>query len=201
VVKNYYIILVNLTVPAQTLKELIEYSKGPREPVHYGSGGIGNSQHLLGELLNARTGSKFVHVPYKGLPIAPLLGNEIQLVFASPITVMSHIRGGRLRPIAITSGKRWNALPDVPTAGETIPGFVYEPGWHGIFAPAKTPRAIVTRLQVEVTKALNVPKMREYLENGGNEPVGSTAEEFRRFLVNDLKNVSEFMRIAGVKPE
>lgn len=188
-------------MPAQTLKELLELAKNARDPVRYGSGGIGNSQHLLGELLNARTGSKFMHIPYKGLPIVPLLANEIQLVFASPITVMQHIKGGRLRAIAVTAAKRWHALPEVPTAGETIPGFVYEPGWHGIFSPARPPRAIVTRWQNEVIKALKVPKLREYFENGGNEPVGSTAEEFRRFLEVDLKSVAENLRLAGVKPE
>ena len=119
VVKNYYIVLVNLNVPAQTFRELLDLAKNARDPVRYGSGGIGNSQHLLGELLNARTGSKFMHVPYKGLPIAPLLANEIQLVFASPITVMPHIRGGRLRALAITSAKRWSAATsysNAPTA-------------------------------------------------------------------------------------
>jgi tripartite-type tricarboxylate transporter receptor subunit TctC len=196
-----YLVLVNAQVPVQTFKELIELSKTAREPLRYGSGGIGNSQHLLGELINARTGTKFVHIPYKGLPITPLLANEIQVAFAAPTTVMQHIKAGRLRALAVTSPKRWSGLPDVPTTAEIIPGFVYEAAWHGIFAPAKTPRAIVLRMQSEVAKAIRVPKLRELLEAGGYVPLADTPEEFRRFLEGELKASREYMRIANVKPE
>ena len=196
-----YLVLVNAQVPAQTFKELIELSKNSREPLRYGSGGIGNSQHLLGELFNARAGTKFVHIPYKGLPIAPLLANEIQIAFAAPTTVMQHIKAGRLRALAVTSAKRWSGLPEVPATSEVIPGFVYEAAWHGIFAPAKTPRAIVLRWQSEVAKAIKVPKFRDLLENGGYVPLASSPEEFRRFLEGELKASREYMRIANVKPE
>ena len=196
-----YLVLVNATVPAQTLKELIELSKTAKDPLRYGSGGIGNAQHLLGELFNARTGSKFVHIPYKGLPIAPLLANEIQIAFAAPTTVMQHIKAGRLRALAVTSPKRWSGLPDLPSTAEIIPGFVYEAAWHGIFAPARTPRAIILQWQEAVAKAIRVPKMRELLENGGYVPVGDTPEEFRKFLEGELKQGREYMRIANVKPE
>ena len=196
-----YLVLVNTTVQAQTFKELIELSKNSREPLRYGSGGIGNAQHLLGELFNARAGTKFVHIPYKGLPITPLLANEIQVAFAAPTTVLQHIKAGRLRALAVTSAKRWSGLPDVPTTGEIIPGFVYEAAWHGIFAPAKTPREIIMRMQNEVAKAIRVPKMHELLESGGYVPLGDTPEEFRYFLEGELKQGREYMRIANVKPE
>ena len=196
-----YLVLVNAQVPVQTFKELIDLSKNSREPLRYGSGGIGNSQHLLGELINARTGTKFVHIPYKGLPITPLLANEIQVAFAAPTTVLQHIKGGRLRALAITSPKRWSGMPDLPTTSEIIPGFVYEAAWHGIFAPAKTPRALLLRWQAEVAKAIRVPKMRELLENGGYVPVGDMPEEFRKFLEGELKQGREYMRIAKVVPE
>jgi len=196
-----YLVLVNATVPAQTFRELIELSKTSRDPLRYGSGGIGNAQHLLGELFNARAGTKFVHIPYKGLPITPLLANEIQVAFAAPTTVLQHIKAGRLRALAVTSPKRWSGLPDVPTTSEVIPGFVYEAAWHGISAPAKTPRSIIMRWQAEVAKAIHVPKMRELLENGGYVLVGDTPEEFRKFLEGELKQGREYMRIANVKPE
>ncbi len=196
-----YLVLIHPSVQAQTFKELIELSKTARDPLRYGTGGIGNSQHLLGELFNARAGTKFVHIPYKGLPIAPLLANEIQIVFAAPTTVMQHIKAGRLRALAVTSAKRWSGLPDVPATSEVIPGFVYEAAWHGIFAPAKTPRAIVLRWQGEVAKAIRVPKFRDLLENGGYVPLASSPEEFRRFLEGELKASREYMRIANVKPE
>ena len=196
-----YLVLVNAQVPAQTFKELIELSKNSREPLRYGSGGIGNSQHLLGELINARTGTKFVHIPYKGLPITPLLANEIQVAFAAPTTVVQHIKAGRLRALAVTSTKRWSGLPDVPTTAEVVPGFIYEAAWHGIFAPARTPRAIVLRMQSEVAKAVRVPKLRELLEAGGYVPLADMPDEFRRFLEGELKASREYMRIANVKPE
>ena len=196
-----YLVLINPQVQAQNLKELIELSKTTHDPLRFGSGGIGNSQHLLGELFNARTGSKFVHIPYKGLPITPLLANEVQIAFAAPTTVMQHIKGGRLRALAITSPKRWNGMPDLPTTSEIIPGFIYEAAWHGIFAPAKTPRALLLRWQAEVAKAIRVPKMRELLENGGYVPVGDMPEEFRKFLEGELKQSREYMRIAKVVPE
>ncbi len=196
-----YLVLVNATVPAQSFKELIELSKTARDPLRYGSGGIGNAQHLLGELFNARAGTKFAHIPYKTLPITPLLANEIQVAFAAPTTVLQHIKAGRLRALAITSPKRWSGLPDLPTTSEIIPGFVYEAAWHGIFTPAKTPRAIVLRWQAEVAKAIRVPKMRDLLEGGGYVPVGDMPEEFRRFLEGELKQGREYMRIANVKPE
>ena len=196
-----YLVLVHPSVPAQNMKELIELSKTARDPLRYGSGGIGNSQHLLGELFNARVGTKFVHIPYKGLPITPLLANEIQIAFAAPTTVLQHIKAGRLRALAITSPKRWALMPDLPTTGESIPGFVYEAAWHGIFAPAKTPRAVVLRWQGEVAKAIKVQKFRDLLENGGYVPLASSPEEFRTFLERELKASREYMRIANVKPE
>jgi len=196
-----YLVMVNNQVPVKTLGDLIEHSKKASEPVRYGSGGIGNSQHLLGTLINAKTGTRFEHVPYKGLPITPLLSNEIQLLFAAPTTMMAHIKSGRLKALAITSAKRWNGLPDVPATAEFIPGFAYEVAWHGMFAPAGTPAAIVNRLQQEVAKALRLPHITRHFENGGYIVVGSTPAEFRRYLADDLKNVREHMRLAGLKPE
>ena len=199
-----YLVLVNAQLPAQSMKELLELSKSAREPVRFGSGGIGNSQHLLGELINARSGARLMHVPYKGFApmITALLGNEVQVAFGAPTTVIQHIKSGRVRVLAITSVKRWSGMPEVPTVAEAgIPGFAFEAAWHGMFAPAATPAAIVARLQQEVAKAIKVPKMRELLEAGGYVPVGDTPAEFRKFLEADLKRVAEYMRIAKVQPE
>lgn len=199
-----YLVLVNPQLPVQSIRDLVELSKRAREPVRFGSGGIGNSQHLLGELINVRAGAKLMHVPYKGFApmITALLGNEVQVAFGAPTTVIQHIRAGRLRVIAYTAAKRWSAMPDVPTVAESgIPGFVFEAAWHGMFAPAATPPAIVSRIQAEVARAIQVPKMRQLLESGGYVPVGNTPGEFRKFLQADLKKVAEYARIANVKPE
>jgi tripartite-type tricarboxylate transporter receptor subunit TctC len=199
-----YLILVGAKVPAQTLKELIELSKISRAPVHFGSSGIGNSQHLLGELINARTGAKFAHVPYKGFALImnAVMGSEIQVAFGAPTTVMQHIKAGRMRAVAYTGVQRYPGLPDVPTAGESgMPGFVYEASWHGIFAPAATPVPVVMRIRDEVAKAVQEPKMREKLELGGHVAVGATPAEFRKFLDKYFKETAEQFRIAKVEPQ
>ncbi len=197
------LILLNAQVPAHTLKELIELSKSARDPLKFGSAGFGNNQHILGELINSRSGSKLLHIPYKGLApmVTGLLSNEVQVAFIAPTVVVQHVKAGRLRAIATTAATRWPGMPEVPTVAETLPGFVYEASWHGMFAPRATPRAIVERLHAEVAKALQIPRMREHLENGGFVPVGSTPAEFRRFLETELRNVREYMRLANVHPE
>ncbi len=198
-----YYIVIHPQVPAQNMKELIEVSRSGRALIHYGSGGVGNSQHLLGELINKRTGTKFVHVPYKGFApvITAVIGNEIQLAFASALTVVQHIKAGRLRAIATSGAKRWSGLPEVPTMSEAgMSGFVYDPAWHAIFAPVATPGAIVARMHGEVVKALASQKMRDTMELGGHTPVASSPAEFRRFLEGYLKEMSVLAKDTGVKP-
>ncbi len=199
-----YLIIVNNQLPAKSVKELVELSKTSRTPVHFGSSGIGNSQHLLGELINSRTGARLVHVPYKGfaLIVNAVLGNEIQVVFGSPTTVIAHIKAGRLRAIAYTGAQRLPSMPDLPTVSESgIPGMVYEASWHGIFAPAATPRPIILRFQSEAAKALHLPKLSQFITDSGHTPIGNTPEEFRKFLVRYLKETAEQLRIAKVEPQ
>lgn len=199
-----YLVLIHPQLPAKNMKELIELSKASRTPVHFGSSGYGNSQHLLGELINARSGAKLAHVPYKGfaLIVTALIGNEVQVAFGAPLTVVPHIKAGRLRAIAYTGGQRWSGMPEVPTVAESgIPGLVYEASWHGIFAPAGTPPAVMSRVQSEFAKVVLSPRMRETLEAGGHVPVASTPTEFRQYLHAYFKETADQMRIANVKAE
>jgi len=199
-----YLVLVNPRVPAQSIRELVELSRTSRTPVHFGSSGVGNSQHLLGELINARAGAKLAHVPYKGFALImnALMGNEIQVAFGAPTTVVPHIKAGRLRALAYTGAQRWSRMPELPTVAESgIPGLVYEASWHGMFAPAATPRAIISRIHTEVAQAVHTPRMREYLEAGGHVGVASTPTEFRRFLQSYFKDTEEQLRIANVTPQ
>jgi tripartite-type tricarboxylate transporter receptor subunit TctC len=195
-------VLVNPDLAAKNVKELIELSKKTR--VHFGSSGHGNSQHLLGELINAKSGAKLVHVPYKGfaLIITAVMANEVQVAFGAPLTVVPHMKSGRLRAIGYTGAHRWSGAPDVPTVAESgVPGLVYEASWHGIFAPAATPAAIISRIQSEFAKVLREPKTQQTLEAGGHVVVGSTPAEFRKYLNEYFKDTAEQMKIAGVKPE
>jgi tripartite-type tricarboxylate transporter receptor subunit TctC len=199
-----YMVLVNPQVPAHSIKELVALSKTSATPLNFGSGGIGNSQHLLGELLNERTGAKLAHVPYKGLApvIAALLGNEIQVAFAAPTTVVQHVKAGRLRAIAYTGVARWPDLPDAPTVAESgVPGFVFDDAWHGLFAPAGTPPATVARMRDAVAAALAQPKIRAFFAQGGYVPVGDTPAEFRTFLDVYLTETRKLAAIAHIEPE
>jgi tripartite-type tricarboxylate transporter receptor subunit TctC len=198
-----YYVVINPQVPAQTFKELIEVSRSGKMQIHYGSGGVGNSQHLLGELINKRAGAKFMHVPYKGFApvITAVIGAEIQLAFASPLTVLPHIKGGRLRAVAVSSGKRSPLLPELPTLSEAgMPGFVYDPAWHGMFAPAGFAPALAARMHSEVVKALASQKVRDTLDLGGQTAIGNSPAEFRRFLEGYLKEMAVLSKETGVKP-
>jgi len=195
-----YIVLVNPQVGVSSIKELVELSK--KRQIAYGSGGIGNSQQFLGEFINLRTGAKLTHVPYKGLAVIlnALMGNEVQVAFASPLTVTEHIRTGRLRPLAYTGESRWPRMPELPTMAEAgVPNCVFEPAGHGIFAPAKTPAAIVNKIQGAVAQSLKNPGLLQYLTKGGYVPVGSTPAEFRRFIEDDLKRIREIAQFAKIE--
>jgi tripartite-type tricarboxylate transporter receptor subunit TctC len=195
-----YLILTNTQTPAKSLKELLDLSK--RQPVHFGSSGQGNSQHLLGELINARTGSKLVHVPYKGfaLIVNAVLGNEIQVLFGAPTTTVQHIKAGRLRALAYTGAKRWSGMPDLPTLSEAgIKGMIYEASWHGIFAPAATPRPVLMKIRDEYRKAVHSPRLTQFFAESGHLAIGSTPEEFRKFVAEYLKDTEEQLRLAKVE--
>lgn len=195
-----YLVLVNPQTGVSTIKELVELSK--KRQVAFGSGGIGNSQHFLGELINIRSGAKLVHVPYKGL--APLLSavmsNEIQVGLATPLTVIQHVKAGRLKPLAYTGDKRWPGMPELPTMADAgVANCVFEPGGHGIYAPAKTPTAVVNQIHAAVVQSLKSPKLLEYLSHGGYVTVGSTPADFRRYLEADLNRISEIARLAKIE--
>ena len=173
---------------AATINELIAASHNGEKELRYGSPGIGTSQNLSGELFNAMTGARLVHIPYRGLgpAVTALLGgDELQVGFIPVSVVTSHIATGKLRLIAITAPARWKSMPEVPTVAESIPGFAFSGGWHGVFAPAKTPPALLAYMQGRVKQALNAPELREYLRTAGYEPLGSSPEEFRKFLRAD----------------
>ncbi len=199
-----YLVLVHPSVAAKSMRELVDLGKSGKARLHYGSGGHGNSQHFVGELLNIMSGASLVHVPYKGFAplIIALMGNEIQVAFGAPVTVLKHVQDGRLRALAYTGEKRWSAMPNLPTVSEAgVPGFWFEPAGHGIFAPKGTPRPIILKFQQTVAKVVKSPKLLAYFDAGGYVTVGSTPEEFRKFLAEDLQKMREIARKANIKPQ
>ncbi len=199
-----YLLLVHPSVSATSIKELIALAKSKDKPLAYGTPGVGNTLHLATELFNARSGMNMLHVPYKGVApaLTALLGGEIQLMIVQPPAGVAQVKAGKLRALGFTGAKRWDGMPDVPTISESgLPGFVVHFTWNAWYAPAKTPRDIVLRLQAEVHKALQVPKVREFFVNGGWEPLGSSPEALRTYVDAELKRYAEAVRVAKIKAE
>jgi tripartite-type tricarboxylate transporter receptor subunit TctC len=196
------LLLVHPSLPARSVRELIELAKA--RPLSYGSPGVGNSLHLITEMLNVSAGTHMLHVPYKGAGPAlnALLGNEVQVMFIPPTVAVQYVKAGRLRALGYSGAKRLEAMPDVPTIAEAgLPGFGMDLGWHALFAPAKTPGGIINRLHAEVRRALEVTKLRDFLLAGGYEPKGEAPVEFQRIFEADIKRYAELARAAKIEPE
>jgi tripartite-type tricarboxylate transporter receptor subunit TctC len=199
-----YVLALNPAVPARTVRDLVALARDPNNRLSYGSPGIGNTLHLAGELLKARTGIDITHVPYRGAgpAITDLLSGQIQVMFVTPPLSLAHIQSGRLRPIAFTGARRWPVLPEVPTMAEAgVADFIMDGGWYGLFAPTKTPADIVARLHRNVTMALNAPEVRNAYAALGLDPVGSSPAEFKRFLAEQVRRYAELVAIAKIEPQ
>jgi tripartite-type tricarboxylate transporter receptor subunit TctC len=199
-----HILAVNPSFAAHNVKDLVALARKPGAKVAYGSPGIGNTVHLVGALFNARAGTHMVHVPYKGAgpAITALVGGEIQVMFVTTTLGLPHIRAGRIRALAYNFPTRASFLPEVPTMVESgVTGTEMDASWHGLFAPAGTPPAIVARLESELRKALALPEVKEQFTKLGLNVVGSTAAEFRPFVADAIKRMAEIVRIAGVEAQ
>ena len=199
-----HILAVTPSLPASNVKELVALARKPGAKIAYGSPGVGNTVHLVGALFNARTGTNLVHVPYKGAgpAITALIGGEIQVMFVTTTLGLPHIRAGRIRVLAYNHPKRASFLPEVPTMIEAgVPGTEMDASWHGLFAPARTPPAVLARLESELRQALARPEVREQFTKLGLNVVGSSAAEFRPFVANAIRRMGEIVRIAGVEPQ
>jgi tripartite-type tricarboxylate transporter receptor subunit TctC len=196
-----YLMVINPAVPAKNVKELIALAK--KKPLRYSTAGIGNGQHLAGALFAERAGLDMLHVPYKGggPAVNAVLGGEVEVHYPAGAVGVPHVKAGKLRAIGFTGAKRLSALPDVPTVAEAgLTGYVADAGWHAVFAPAKTPPAIVTRVQLAIRKALDVPQVRDHFLNGGYEPQGKPPAEWAKLFREDLKRYAEICRIAKIEP-
>jgi len=193
-------LVVNPSVPAKTVAEFIAYARSVPSPLFYGSAGNGSQHHLTMELLKQRTGIRLTHVPYKGGGAATttaLLAGEISVAFGGS-AVDAQVKSGKLRALASTGPSRSARYPDLPTIGETVPGFEMVT-WYGLFAPSGTPAEAIARLRTEVGKFLALPDTREKIGRRGPEPWASTPEEFSRVIRADYEKNGKLVRELGVK--
>ncbi|HWP87067.1 MAG TPA: tripartite tricarboxylate transporter substrate binding protein [Burkholderiales bacterium] len=197
-----YLLTVNPSVPAQSVKELIALAKAGGEGLRYSTPGIGNGQHLAAELFATKAGIQLLHVPYKGggPALNAILGGEVQITFPAVAVGAPHVKAGKLRALGFTGASRVASLPDVPTIAEAgVAGYRFDSGWHAWFAPARTPPAVINKLYTAIVAALKEPKLREYFIAGGYEPRGDTPEEFRRIFHSDIKLYAEIVRAAKIE--
>jgi tripartite-type tricarboxylate transporter receptor subunit TctC len=198
-----YVVTANPKVVATNIRELIAIAKANPGKLSFGSSGTGAASHLAAELFKSMAGVDLLHVPYKGTgqALTDLVGGQVDLMFAPAQTVMSHVQGGRLRALAVTSARRSETLPNLPTVTESgLPGYAAV-GWFGLLAPAATPKAIVAKLSADANRVLAQKDVREKLLALGSEPSGSTPEEFAAFIREDQAKWTKLMKEQGIKPE
>ena len=196
-------LVVHPSVAANSVKELVALARAKPGALNFGSGGVGTPVHMAGELLMVQANIKMLHIPYKGAgpAFADLLGGQFQLMFPTLQSVVPHVKSGRVRLIAMTTEKRSPAFPDVPTVEESgIPG-VIAVAWFGIHAPAGTPKAIIARLHDEAVKVVREPSIRDRFLADGADPVGSTPDEFRKFVTSEIGKWTKVVKAAGIKAE
>jgi tripartite-type tricarboxylate transporter receptor subunit TctC len=196
------ILAVHPSVPAKNVKELVAIAKARPGKLSYASAGNGSSQHLGGELLKKVAGVDIVHIPYKGGPpaVQDVMTGTVEMTFGNIVTTLPHARSGRLRPIAVTSLKRWPHIPDVPAIAETYPGFEAV-AWFGFLAPGRTPDPIVQKLYGDTQKALAVPDVRARLTDLGLEIVGRPPREFGEQIKAEIVKKGQIIRDSGAKPD
>jgi tripartite-type tricarboxylate transporter receptor subunit TctC len=197
------VLLIHPSVPARTLKDLVQLAKANPGKLNFGSGGLGTGQHLAGETLKVLANVNMVHVPYKGSNLAMLamIGGEIDMVVIGIPPALQQIQSGRVRALAILAAQRSPALPNVPTAAEAgMPGYEVS-SWYGVVAPAGTPREIVSRLNAELTKSMHSADGRERIVGAGFDPMTRTPEQFAAFIKTELARGAKIIQAAGIKPE
>jgi len=196
------VLAANPSVKATSLNELIELARSKPGALSYGSSGTGGVPHLATELFRQMTRTDMVHIPYKGdtPAVADLLGGHIQFLMSSPLVLIPQIKAGKLRGLAVTSAKRSPVMPELPAIGEQVPGYAVE-SWFGVWVPAGTPAAIVSRLNRSIGEFLKDPEALTRLRADGVEPAHDTPEEFRRFIAEEIAKWSKVVKAGNIKVE
>jgi tripartite-type tricarboxylate transporter receptor subunit TctC len=202
VMRGGYAVEVHPSFPAKTLAEFIAYAKANPGIINMGSAGSGASDHMAGELFKMMTGVNLVHVPYRGAApaLADLLGAQVQVMFGSLPPSIEYIRSGKLRGLAVTTSTRSDALPDLPTVGDFVPGYEAS-GWYGVCAPSRTPVEIIDKLNLEINAALAEPKLKARLAELGGAALPGSPADFARLIAEETEKWGKVVRAANIKPE
>jgi len=194
------VLVAHPSVKAANLKEFIELARAKPGLLNFGSSGIGSTPHLAVELFRQMTKTDMLHVPYKGagLAVADVIGGQIQFMVASGPALIPHVRSGRLRALAVTTAQRSPVMPDLPAIGELVPGYSVT-GWNGMWAPAGTPREIVSRLNQALARILKLPDVQEKLRADSREPAHSTPQELAQVIARDIATWSKVVKSGNIK--
>jgi tripartite-type tricarboxylate transporter receptor subunit TctC len=194
------VLVVHPSIPAKNVAELVTIAKAKPGALNYASSGVGSTQHLAGELFQLISGTKIVHVPYKGSgpAVVDLIAGHVSMNFDTMPPVLPHIRSGKMRALALTTPQRSPQLPQTPTMVEAgMKGFEMT-NWYGVMAPSKTPREIVTRLNTEINKIMAMPDAKAKLEEAGTQLNPMTTEQFATFLGNEIAKYAKLVKASGV---
>jgi tripartite-type tricarboxylate transporter receptor subunit TctC len=194
------LLVVHPSLPINSVKDLIAYAKSRPEGLLFGSSGAGSTNHLAGELFKVMASVPLVHVPYKGAAAnaVAVMQGEIGMAFQPLAAAIPQVKAGRLKGIAVTGAKRARAVPEIPTVGETLPGYQVV-AWYGMLVPAGTPRAVVAYLNQQTNQVLAMPEVADTLMRNGIEPEGGTPEAFARLINEDAASMAKLVKDAGIK--
>ena len=197
------VLVVHPSVPAKTVADLVKLAKARPGELHFASSGTGTAPHLSAELFKSMAGVQLTHVPYKGSPqaVTDVLAGEVALMFSPVSTVLGHVKSGRLRALAVTTGSRLPSLPGLPTVSESGLKDYETITWFGFVAPAKTPQGVVTRLNSEIVKALAMPDVRQQFAAQCIEVLGGTPEQFGAYIRQETEKWARVIKQAGVRAE
>jgi tripartite-type tricarboxylate transporter receptor subunit TctC len=197
-----YVMVVNPSVPAKSVPEFIAYAKANPHKLNMASPGIGSGVHIAGELFKMMAGVDMVHVPYRGAgpSLTDLIGGQVQVTFETMPAAIGYIRAGTLRALAVTTTQRSEALPDIATVAEFVPGYEVS-GWYGVGAPNATPAGIVEKLNKEINAGLADPKIKARLADLGGTPLVGSPADFGKLIADDTEKWAKVVKFANIKPE
>jgi tripartite-type tricarboxylate transporter receptor subunit TctC len=202
VIRGTYVMVVNPSVPAKSVPEFIAYAKANPRKVNKAATGTGTGDHIAGELFKMMAGVDLVHVPYRGggPALTDLIAGQVQVMFPNTVSSIEYIRAGRLRPLAVTTVTRSDALPDIPTVGEFVPGYEAS-SWFGVCAPKATPAEIIDKLNTEINAGLADPKIEARLANLGGDVLALSPADFGKLIADETEKWGNVIRAPNIKPE